>query len=204
MKRLLWHFQSAEGFLYFNISSKLKVRNLWSCEKNGKTYCKHHHQLSSVTVSLLFTTWFVRNVFKNVSTLCSKTLYFLVFVLYLSLDLFVDNEEKSDLFTIDAQYTETTENMYLGGIPESYQLKDQTKDFDSFILISLQGGSIRDLTFDDRCVCVHVLEISVIVFCVQVQKHCYHKTKGSLHTLCVFRTDNVFKKSHYTWLFVFL
>ena len=126
-----------------------------------------------------------------------RDLYFLVLVLYcffffLSLELFVDNEEKNGLFAIDAQYTETTENMYLGGIPEGYQVSSE--DFDPLILNSLQGGSIRDLTFDDRCVCVHVLEISVIVFCLQMQKHCYHKTKGSLHTPCVFRTENVFLK----------
>lgn len=102
------------------------------------------------------------------------------------------------MFAIDAQYTETTENMYLGGIPEGYQVSSE--DFDPLILNSLHGGSIRDLTFDDRCVCVHVLEISVIVFCLQMQKHCYHKTLHVFSELRMF-----FKKNgHYTWLFVFL
>ena len=122
----------------------------------------------------------MRNFFENVSTLCSEA--FVLFFFFLSLELFVDNEEKNGLFARDAQYTKTTENMYLGGIPEGYQVL--IEDFDRLILNSLQGGSIRDLTFDDRCVCVHVFEISVIVFCLQMQKHCYHKSKGSLHIPC--------------------
>lgn len=121
----------------------------------------------------------------------------------LSLELFVDDEKKNGLFAKDAQYTETTENMYLGGIPEDYSVL--TNDFDPVILNSLQGSSIRDLTFDDRCVCVCLKSVSLCFVSLQMQKGCYHNTKGSLHTPCVFRTVNVAKNNgHYTWLFVFL
>ncbi|XP_068678125.1 laminin subunit alpha-like [Montipora foliosa] len=62
------------------------------------------------------------------------------------LEVFVDAE----VLTINQfpQYFLTRENMYLGGVPRDYTV--MTENFESAILESLQGGSIRDLTFDDR------------------------------------------------------
>lgn len=42
--------------------------------------------------------------------------------------------------------------MYLGGIPVGYIDTVRNKDFDSVFLTPLKGGSIRDLTFEDKYV----------------------------------------------------
>lgn len=46
------------------------------------------------------------------------------------------------------QLIQTTNDMYLGGIPENYMDTVRISDIDNVILNSLKGGSIRDLTFD--------------------------------------------------------
>lgn len=46
------------------------------------------------------------------------------------------------------QNIQTTNDMYLGGIPENYMDTVRSIDIDNVILNSLKGGSIRDLTFD--------------------------------------------------------
>ena len=64
------------------------------------------------------------------------------------MDLYVDNESKKGVFRDKRQqYIQTTQNMYLGGVPSDYTV--MTKDFNSVILNSLEGGSIRDLSFND-------------------------------------------------------
>ena len=42
--------------------------------------------------------------------------------------------------------------MFLGGVPVGYIDTVRNRDFDSVFLTSLKGGSIRDLTFEDRYV----------------------------------------------------
>ena len=62
--------------------------------------------------------------------------------------LYVDDEEKTGVFQDKSQQViQTTQDMYLGGIPKDVTFL--TNDFNSVILNSLKGGSIRDLTFDD-------------------------------------------------------
>ena len=68
----------------------------------------------------------------------------------LRLEVFVDAEVLA--VSEFPQYFRTRENMYLGGVPRDYTV--MTENFESAILESLQGGSIRDLTFDDRYVCL--------------------------------------------------
>ena len=46
------------------------------------------------------------------------------------------------------QLIQTTNDMYLGGIPENYMDTVRSSVIDNVILNSLKGGSIRDLTFD--------------------------------------------------------
>lgn len=46
------------------------------------------------------------------------------------------------------QYIQTTQDMYLGGVPADYMDTVRNRDFESVILNSLKGGSIRDLTFE--------------------------------------------------------
>ena len=46
------------------------------------------------------------------------------------------------------QLIQTTNDMYLGGIPENYMDTVRISNIDNVILNSLKGGSIRDLTFD--------------------------------------------------------
>lgn len=48
------------------------------------------------------------------------------------------------------QYIQTTHDMYLGGIPTDYMDTVSNRDFESVILNSLKGGSIKDLTFEDE------------------------------------------------------
>lgn len=50
------------------------------------------------------------------------------------------------------RYIQTTQDMYLGGVPVGYIDTVRNRDFDSVILTSLKGGSIRDLTFEDKYV----------------------------------------------------
>lgn len=46
------------------------------------------------------------------------------------------------------QLIQTTNDMYLGGIPDDYMDTVRSSVIDNVILNSLKGGSIRDLTFD--------------------------------------------------------
>ena len=46
------------------------------------------------------------------------------------------------------QLIQTTNDMYLGGIPKNYMDTVRSSVIDNVILSSLKGGSIRDLTFD--------------------------------------------------------
>ena len=62
--------------------------------------------------------------------------------------LFVDSEVKSGRIQGNQQYIQTTQNMYIGGVPADYDV--MTNDFTSVILESLKGGSIKDLTFNDE------------------------------------------------------
>ena len=50
------------------------------------------------------------------------------------------------------RYIQTTQDMFLGGVPVGYIDTVRNRDFDSVFLTSLKGGSIRDLTFEDRYV----------------------------------------------------
>lgn len=79
----------------------------------------------------------------------------------------MDMEEKERKFQEGSQqYIQTTQNMYLGGVPQDYTV--MTKDFDSVILNSLKGGSIRHLTFDEKYVYFIVLKI----LSVQIDLNC--------------------------------
>lgn len=79
----------------------------------------------------------------------------------------MDMEEKEGVFQDRRQqYIQTTQNMYLGGVPQDYTV--MTKDFDSVILNSLKGGCIRHLTFDDKYVYFIVFKI----LSVQIDLNC--------------------------------
>ena len=65
----------------------------------------------------------------------------------------MDDEVKTGVFQDKAQQViQTTQDMYLGGIAKDVTF--MTNDFNSVILNSLKGGSIRDLTFDNVYVSV--------------------------------------------------
>jgi len=51
------------------------------------------------------------------------------------------------------RYIQTTQDMYLGGVPVRYIDTVRNRDLNSVFLTSLKGGSIRDLTFEDKYVC---------------------------------------------------
>ena len=85
-------------------------------------------------------------------------------------------EEKAGVFPDKRQqYIQTTQNMYLGGIPTDYTV--MTKDFDSVILESLKGGSIRHLTFDEKYVYFIVYKIVIVcsklTYCCKPQLELY-------------------------------
>jgi len=54
------------------------------------------------------------------------------------------------------RYIQTTEDMFLGGIPAGYTDNVRNRYFDSVFLTSLKDGSIRDLTFEDKYVCLFI------------------------------------------------
>ncbi|KAJ7391940.1 Laminin subunit alpha-1 [Desmophyllum pertusum] len=62
-------------------------------------------------------------------------------------DLYVDSEKHTGNIDKMQQLIQTTEDMYLGGVPPLYMDKIRNRDFESVILNSLKGGSIKDLTF---------------------------------------------------------
>ena len=65
----------------------------------------------------------------------------------------VDNVRKSGKFQDKMpRYIQTTQDMYLGGIPTDYLETVKNRDFDSVFLTSLKDGSIRALTFEDKYV----------------------------------------------------
>ena len=63
--------------------------------------------------------------------------------------LYVDSLRETGEFQDKMQqYIQTTQDMYLGGVPADYMDTVRNRDFDSVILNSLKGGSIKDLTFE--------------------------------------------------------
>lgn len=73
-----------------------------------------------------------------------------VFLVIIRISLRVDDEdpEVTGFENVMQQLIQTTNDMYLGGIPENYMDTVRISDIDNVILNSLKGGSIRDLTFD--------------------------------------------------------
>ena len=73
-----------------------------------------------------------------------------VFLVIIRISLRVDDEdpEVTEFENLMQQLIQTTNDMYLGGIPENYMDTVRISDIDNVILNSLKGGSIRDLTFD--------------------------------------------------------
>ena len=59
-----------------------------------------------------------------------------------------EDPEVTDFENVMQQLIQTTNDMYLGGIPENYMDTVRISNIDNVILNSLKGGSIRDLTFD--------------------------------------------------------
>lgn len=59
-----------------------------------------------------------------------------------------EDPEVTEFENVMQQLIQTTNDMYLGGIPENYMDTVRISDIDNVILNSLKGGSIRDLTFD--------------------------------------------------------
>lgn len=59
-----------------------------------------------------------------------------------------EDPEVTGFENVMQQLIQTTNDMYLGGIPENYMDTVRISDIDNVILNSLKGGSIRDLTFD--------------------------------------------------------
>lgn len=59
-----------------------------------------------------------------------------------------EDPEVTKFENVMQQLIQTTNDMYLGGIPENYMDTVRISDIDNVILNSLKGGSIRDLTFD--------------------------------------------------------
>ncbi|XP_078356048.1 laminin subunit alpha-1-like [Oculina patagonica] len=67
----------------------------------------------------------------------------------ITMHLDVDDQRISGKFQDPMQqYIQTTQDMYLGGVPADYMDTVRNRDFESVILNSLKGGSIRDLTFE--------------------------------------------------------
>ena len=60
----------------------------------------------------------------------------------------------SDQFGQRMQKIQTTQDMFIGGVPRDFTVRSQ--QFMSLIKKSLKGGAIRDLTFDEEYVC-HLL-----------------------------------------------
>lgn len=73
-----------------------------------------------------------------------------VFLVIIRISLRVDDEdpEVTGFENVMQQLIQTTNDMYLGGIPENYMDTVRSSVIDNVILNSLKGGSIRDLTFD--------------------------------------------------------
>ena len=73
-----------------------------------------------------------------------------VFLVIIRISLRVDDEdpEVTKFENLMQQLIQTTNDMYLGGIPENYMDTVRSSVIDNVILNSLKGGSIRDLTFD--------------------------------------------------------
>ena len=59
-----------------------------------------------------------------------------------------EDPEVTGFENVMQQLIQTTNDMYLGGIPENYMDTVRISNIDNVILNSLKGGSIRDLTFD--------------------------------------------------------
>ena len=77
-------------------------------------------------------------------------LFCFVFLVIIRISLRVDDEdpEVTKFENQMQQLIQTTNDMYLGGIPENYMDNVRSSNIDNVILNSLKGGSIRDLTFD--------------------------------------------------------
>ena len=77
-------------------------------------------------------------------------LFCFVFLVIIRISLRVDDEdpEVTEFENVMQQLIQTTNDMYLGGIPENYMDTVRISNIDNVILNSLKGGSIRDLTFD--------------------------------------------------------
>lgn len=77
-------------------------------------------------------------------------LFCFVFLVIIRISLRVDDEdpEVTKFENVMQQLIQTTNDMYLGGIPENYMDTVRIRHIDNVILNSLKGGSIRDLTFD--------------------------------------------------------
>ena len=59
-----------------------------------------------------------------------------------------EDPEVTKFENVMQQLIQTTNDMYLGGIPENYMDTVRISDIDNVMFNSLKGGSIRDLTFD--------------------------------------------------------
>lgn len=71
--------------------------------------------------------------------------------IFFRFDLDVDSLRVSGKFQDEMpRYIQTTQDMYLGGVPAGYIDTVRNRDFDSVFLNSLKSGSIRDLTFEDK------------------------------------------------------
>ena len=78
-------------------------------------------------------------------------------IYFVRFDLDVDDVRVSGKFQDKMpRYIQTTQDMYLGGIPAGYLDTVRNRDFDSVFLTSLKDGSIRDLTFEDKYVYLFV------------------------------------------------
>ena len=78
-------------------------------------------------------------------------LFCFVFLVIIRISLRVDDEdpEVTEFENQMQQLIQTTNDMYLGGIPaDDYMDTVRSSVIDNVILNSLKGGSIRDLTFD--------------------------------------------------------
>ena len=65
------------------------------------------------------------------------------------------------------RYIQTTQDMYLGGVPAGYIKTIRNRDFDSVFLTSLKGGSIRDLTFEDKYV-YSFFFLTIFILCLSL------------------------------------
>ena len=63
------------------------------------------------------------------------------------------------------RHIQTTQDMYLGGIPVDSNDTIRNRDFDPVFLTSLKDGSIRDLTFEDKYVYLFHYFLKTVILC---------------------------------------